>query len=89
MAKIYLVIQKTESASLRKMSTYKAYLSATTFLRVFTYKMAAKINCHRYGTKLRHCHPMYEERFFLHRWPAADSSFLSHVQRGLFPPGPW
>ena len=46
------------------MSTYKAYLSATTFLRVFTYKMAARINCHRYGTKLRHCHSMYKERFF-------------------------
>jgi len=30
-----------------------------TFLRVFTYKMAAKINLHRCGTKLRHCHPMY------------------------------
>jgi len=25
----------------------------------FTYKMAAKINWHRYGTKLRHRHPMY------------------------------
>jgi len=24
--------------------------------------MAAKINWHRYGTKLRHCHPMYTER---------------------------
>ena len=24
-----------------------------------TYKMAAKINWHRYGRKLRHCHPMY------------------------------
>ena len=26
------------------------------FLGVITYKMAAKINCHRYGTRLRHCH---------------------------------
>jgi len=25
----------------------------------FTYKMVAKINWHRYGTKLRHRHPMY------------------------------
>jgi len=36
-----------------------AYLSFITqwqiFLGVFTYKMAAKINRHRYGTKLRHC----------------------------------
>ena len=23
------------------------------------YKIAAKINWHRYGTKLRHCHPRY------------------------------
>ena len=29
------------------------------FLRVFTYKTAAKINWHRYGTKFRHCYPMY------------------------------
>ena len=28
-----------------------------TFLTVFIYKMAAKINWHRYGTKLGHCHP--------------------------------
>ena len=33
-----------------------------TFLRVFTYKMAPKINWHRYETKLRYCHPMYDER---------------------------
>ena len=30
--------------------------------RSFTYKMAAKTNWHRYGTKLRHCHPMYSCR---------------------------
>jgi len=28
----------------------------------FTYKMAAKINWHRYGTKLRHCRPVYRGR---------------------------
>jgi len=28
-------------------------LCVSTFLRVFTYKMAAKINWHTYGTKLR------------------------------------
>jgi len=27
-----------------------------TFLGVFSYKMSAKINCHRYGTESRHCH---------------------------------
>ena len=34
-------------------------MTVTNFLRVFTYKMAAKINWHRYGAKLRHCRPMY------------------------------
>jgi len=41
--------------------TNKAYLSAITVTNIsesFTYKMAAKINWHRYGTKLRHYHPM-------------------------------
>jgi len=58
---------KMESVSLRKClydqwHTNKAYVSGTqwqTCLRVFMYKMAAKINWHRYGTKLRQCHPMY------------------------------
>jgi len=38
-------------------SVFKRY--RITYLRVVTYKMAAKINWHRYGTKLRHCHLMY------------------------------
>ena len=60
---------KTESVSLRicphdhwLRPTTKAYLSALTvasIFRSFTYKMAAKTGWHRYGTKLRHCHPMY------------------------------
>jgi len=40
----------------------KAYLSAITvtgIFRSFTYKMAPKTGWHRYGTKLRHCHPVY------------------------------
>jgi len=64
---------KIVSFSLRKYPcdhwlTDKAYLSARkwhTFLRVFIYKMAAKINWHRYGTKLRHCHPMWQSRSFM------------------------
>jgi len=47
------------------MITDKAYLSAITvtniYQRVFTYKMAAKLNWLRYGTKLRHCH-IYQRR---------------------------
>jgi len=38
----------------------KAYLSAVTVTNIsrsFTHKMAAKINWHRYGTRLRHCYP--------------------------------
>ena len=38
---------------------YTRYHSGKHFSGVFTYKMAAKINWHRHGTKLRHCHPMY------------------------------
>ena len=37
-------------------------LSAITVANIsqsFTYKVAAKINCRGCGTKLRHCHPMY------------------------------
>jgi len=60
---------KIESVCLRKCLhdhrlTNKAYLHAitvTTFLRVFTYKMAAKINWHRYRTKLRHSHPTHTD----------------------------
>jgi len=59
---------KTEWASLRKCSynhwlTDKAYLSVfitvTNIYQSFTYKMAAKINWHRYGAKLSRCLPMY------------------------------
>ena len=44
--------------------TNKAYLSAITVTNIFqsfTYKMAAEIDWHRYGTKLRHCHRMYNK----------------------------
>jgi len=36
-------------------------ITLTNISASFTYKMAAKINRHRYGTKLRHCHPMYKQ----------------------------
>jgi len=62
---------KIESVSLRKCPydhwlTNKAYLSAITVTNIyqsFTYKMATEIDRHRYGTKLRHCHPMYLQHF--------------------------
>jgi len=31
----------------------------TNISKTFTHKMAAKTGWHRYETKLRHCHPMY------------------------------
>jgi len=47
-------------------TTHKAYLSdsrVTNISSSFTYKMhAAKTSWHRYGTKLRHCHPMCRPR---------------------------
>ena len=57
---------KIESVSLRKCPhdhwlTNKAYLSAITVTNItqsFTYKMAEKIDWHRYETKLCHCHPV-------------------------------
>jgi len=40
----------------------KAYLSdikVTNISKSFTHKIVAKTSWHEYGTKLRHCHPMY------------------------------
>jgi len=34
-------------------------ITVTNISQIFTYKMAAKINWHRYRTKLRHCHSMH------------------------------
>jgi len=42
--------------------TNKAYLSGITVRNIYeslTHNMAAKTSWHRYGTKLRHCRPMY------------------------------
>ena len=33
-------------------------MTVTNISKSFTHKMAAKINWHRYGTKLPHCHHM-------------------------------
>jgi len=40
-------------------SVFKRYHSDKNISESFTYMMAAKINWHRCGTKLRRCHPMY------------------------------
>jgi len=55
------------------LSCQQSVLSAITVTNIcksFTHKMAAKINWHRYGTKLRHCHPMYD---------ISSSSFFCYV----------
>ena len=62
MAKIYSVIQIKLNHAVKKMSmTYQqsVFQRMTNISESFTYKMAATINWHRRGTKLRHCHPMY------------------------------
>ena len=44
------------------------YLSDVTVTNIsdsFTHKMAAKTSWHRYGTKLRHCHPMYRRLLYM------------------------
>jgi len=63
----FIVLFKWNWISLRKCPydhwlTNNAYLSVITVTNIsknFTYKMAAKINWHKYGTKLRHYHPLY------------------------------
>jgi len=42
-------------------NVFKCCYSGKHFSVLFTYKMAPKINCHKYGTELCHCHPMYSE----------------------------
>ena len=43
-----------------RQSVFKWHQSRlTNIYKSFTHKMAAKTSWHRYGTKLRHCHPMY------------------------------
>jgi len=43
-------------------ATYLSTVIVTNISQRFTYKMAAKINWHRYEIKLRHCHPMWKIR---------------------------
>ena len=45
---------------------------------VFTYKMAAKIDRHRYRTKLRHCHPMHIDK----KMTCAESNSPGWQHRG-------
>jgi len=52
----------------------KAYLSTITVANIsqsFTYKMAVKMNWHRYETKLSHCHPMYTNQTW--KWVIGSS----------------
>ena len=45
-----------------------------TFLKVLTYKIAAKINWHSYGTKLCHCHQTWN-------WVIGSLGHLGHLSR--------
>ena len=68
MAKIYRVIQIKSNQTVLKCShdhrfTDKAYLNAITVTNIsrgFYRQDGVKISRHRYGTKLRHCHPVYK-----------------------------
>ena len=63
----FIALNKIESSDLRQCPRdqyliNKAYLSCVTVRNIyesFTNKMAAKTSWHKYGTKLRHSHPMY------------------------------
>ena len=51
-----------------------------------THKMAAKTRWHRYGTKLRHCHPVYSElacQTFVKQfwWPVLYAGFFKMIRR--------
>jgi len=59
--------------------TNKACFSAITVTNIsesFTHKMAAKTSWHRYGTKLRHCHPIvsYEANLYVAKQSRDHSS---------------
>ena len=81
---------KIESVNLRKCPydhwlTNKVYLSASTvtsIFRSFTYKTAAKTGWHRYGTKLRHCHPMHISAPQLYHHIVGKDLNGTHVQPG-------
>jgi len=45
-------------------------ITVTNISKSLTYKMVAKIDWHRYGTKLRHCHPMYADRLIISCCPS-------------------
>ena len=48
--------------SICSLTYQQSAIKATNISKRFTYKMAAKLNWRRYGTKLRHCHPLYTNR---------------------------
>ena len=67
------------------LSVYHTHKSETHSITVrniyesFTHKMAAKASWHRYGTKLRHCHPMYSLHRFRQWFIWNNSLFLRSV----------
>jgi len=54
-------------------------MRVTIISKSFTHKMAAKTSWHRYGTKLRHCHPIYRDHIGLNT--KAYKHFKTFVQR--------
>ena len=52
-------------------------IKVTNSSKSFTYKMAAKLNWHRYGTKLRHRHSMYSYPTTCPAWVMLDVCCVS------------
>ena len=56
-------------------------MRVTNISKSFTHKMAVITNWHRYGTKLRHCHPVYTSRSSLqHGIGEVVGSFIAKNQ---------
>ena len=51
---------------------YFSAITVTNISKNFTCKMAAKVNGHRYGTKLRHCHPLLSLPLLCRSLPILD-----------------
>jgi len=59
-------------------------VTVTDISQSFTRKMAAKINWHRYGTKLRHCRPVYYYTRLAFRGLSVCLSVCLSVDTALF-----
>jgi len=84
-AKISGIIHVKKWISLfRKMSTrslacHLSAITVTSIFQSFTHKMAAKTRWYRYGTKFRHCHPMYRLSVWFCRFSTTRTMYYSDI----------